>query len=155
FVALEFAASGRRLVGAWQDDPTQLRFRLYDLEGPSGRPTLVRSLPVRSDQGFALDRVHLAGVPDGRSLTVFATETLAPRWSTSGRDVRMAWPTFSAGGRWLAAENGREAAVWETSTGRAPKRVRIEKRPQEVVRLLSSPDGTKLVVSYDPTKLAL
>jgi WD40 repeat protein/serine/threonine protein kinase len=157
FLNLTFPRSGRRLMTAWVEAWGQpIHFDLFDLFEKPGRPVLVRSQVVQweGDTTF-LDGPHLAARPILGPLTVFDTETLQALWSTSGRDQALGWPSLSAGGQWLASEDGRNAVIWEAATGLERKRVPINKPDHEVGRILVSPDGGKLLVEYKPLGVSL
>lgn len=154
---LAFTPSGRRLLTAWVKAwGAPIHFDLFDLSTQPGRPTLVQSQVVQwENDDHSLEGPYLAARPLLRPLTVFESETLTPLWSVPARDRDLAWPNFSAGGKWLEAEDGRDAVIWEAENGRELKRVPITKPSQEVGHVLISPDGKKLLVEQKPLGITL
>ncbi|WP_406700480.1 protein kinase [Singulisphaera sp. Ch08] len=154
---LAFSQSGRRLITLWVrawGEPIHLD--LFDLFKEPGRPSLVRSLVIQwEDNHQILSSPHLAGRPLQGRLTVFETETLKTLWVTPKRDQTLGWPSFSAGGQFLAAENGREVVVWEAATGRELNRVPISKTSGEFIHAFLSHDGKKLLAEHKPLRLLL
>ncbi|SIN94103.1 WD40 repeat [Singulisphaera sp. GP187] len=154
---LAFSRSGRRLITGWVKawgEP--IHFELFDLFTKSGRPLLIRSQIVRwEDDNHFLEGPYLAARPLDGPLTVFDTETLKPLWSTADRHREFAWPSFSAGGQWLEAEDGRDAVIWEAATGRERTRVPIARPSQAVGHILVSPDGRTLLIEHIPLRISL
>jgi WD40 repeat protein len=154
--SLAFSASNRRLVTTSEPGPNNLiAVQLFDVESQPGHPVLVRSLHVHPAFEFALGHAYFVARPLGGLLTVFDTETLQPRWSTSVRDEPQNWPVLSADGRRLGTEDGHSAVVWDTATGREVSRFPAEKVGPDLWKIQLSRDGRELLVKYKPLRFSL
>jgi WD40 repeat protein/DNA-binding SARP family transcriptional activator len=130
--------------------------RLLAVVGKNGRITLWNPRSLRSAgelRGLRADAQALTFSPDGRLLAAAEALFEPPRmrvWDVRRRALtrlRVARSTamlaFSPEGRWIAAETGSGAEVFDARSGRLVKFVKIEGASRSVA---FSPDGSLLVI---------